>query len=114
MEIKPYRLYRVEIELESDQMNATLVPSFRLRVGDDTYEQWTSLVVADQTPTPLLPTRGNPRKYVLYFQPAPGTDTQRRHLHIALDLLSFTPTTHPTATLYLRSVRLSTLNLNTL
>lgn len=68
------RLYFAEFTVESDQVNAALVPSFRVRINESGFRVAQYLQAASTGTSFNSPTIGNPKTYTVFFPPNVITD----------------------------------------
>ncbi|MBN1903205.1 hypothetical protein JW926_17930 [Candidatus Sumerlaeota bacterium] len=108
--IIPDSLYRVRSLLHSDQEDASLAPTFRMRAFDDMGGQADILVVSSEGSGVCAPGT-KPRLYDLYFTPNQETGSA---LRLAWDIINFNPNDAPQGTLYLDNIIIDRINLLTM
>lgn len=68
------RLYYATFTVESDQTDASMVPSFRVRINESGFRVAQYLQVASTGTAFNSPTVGNPKEYTVFFPPNVATD----------------------------------------
>ncbi len=102
------RLYRVRLRIGSDQDNANTVPDFRLRLITSSADEVAEIVVNSMTPEGTnAPTVGEPRDYLLYYQPTP--EAASFGVRVAVDMINFSTRDDPNGAIYIHEVELEEL-----
>lgn len=112
--VVPGQVARVEWTVSSDQTDAAMVPSFRMRASRGNFQQFDILTINASGAADLAPAPG-PRTFTQIVDSQPGASGDGADsLALAFDLIGFDPARSPSATLGLEQVVIDSFALSAL